>query len=481
MTWFHTTTKERADRILSEGLKVNQPATYSTGSLDYMKDVYGMIPIFLSKRNIHYDGDTSSVILEVNIEGLEDKLAADIPTLAASFEAYIDEKGIWFEDDWFGDAAEKVHEAFGEDEYEISYNDLLYGWAKEPAIELTQTAAFLGNIPAFRIRPVTEQTKTARLTKASSGKITVYHGGSKLRGDSFSLDNIGSGEGIGILGPGVYFTDNERLAKAYLKYARGPAYLYTAELDMTDFYNPTTGLPERFRGPVSSLIKNIIEDGSARVNSFGNIAGVSLFDHGKYPIGELVKTFGRSAGREKLLSIGIKGLYDVLPGGQLELCAFDMSTINVIKEEQVDFDPTGRYDSSTTLSSYGSSGLLLEKEMLKDLVKVANKLDSIGLTKEADFIDMQILALASELEEEIIPDDLSDEDLIEPTEPMYNNPGKTSPEERLLTMLFANETVTDMFPGQSPEEIGEALGISDDDEVMSVLRNLVDENGLYHA
>ena len=297
MTWFHTTTPNNVEKILAEGMKTGSAPTYSMGSLDYMNNVYGMIPIFLSKRNIHYDGDTSSVILEVNIDGLEDKLAADVPTLAASFEAMIDEKGIWFEDDWFSDAAEKVHEAFGEDEYEISYQDLLYGWAKEPAIELTQTAAFLGNIPANRIRFATEQT---------------------------NLEN-----------------------------------------------------------------------------------------------------------------------------------------------------------QSTILSSYSNSGLLLEKEMLKDLVKVANKLDSIGLTKEADFIDMQILALASELEEEIIPDDLSDEDLIESTEPMYNNPGRTSPEERLLTMLFANETVTDMFPGQSPEEIGTALGISDDSEVMNVLRNLVDKDGLY--
>ena len=445
-----------------------------------MRDIYDMIPVFLSKVNQPYDRDGSSVILEVNLDGLEDKLAADIPTLASDFSAMIDEKGIWFEDEWFGDNAERAHEAFGEDEYEISYHDLLYGWAKDPAIELTQTAAYLENIPANRVRFATEQTKTAKLTKSSSsGIITAYHGGSKLSGDKFSLDHIGSGEGIGVLGPGVYFMDRERGAKSYLKYARGPAYLYTVELDTSDFYNLTTGLPERFRGPVSALINQVKESGIARLNHYGDIAGVSLFDHGKYPIGELVKTFGRSEGREKLLSIGIKGLIEILPGGQQELCAFDMSTIKMVNAEQIDFDPTGNYNRPTISSSYRNSTLLLENKMLKDLVKVANKLDEIGLTSEADFIDMQILALASELEEELIPDDLSEEDLIESTEPIYNNPGKTSPEERLLTMLFANETVTDMFPGKTPEEIGEALGISDDPEVMKVLTNLVDENGLY--
>ncbi len=475
MIWYHTTTPGNIEKILSEGLKINSAPNYSQGSLDYMNNVYGMVPVFLSKLNQPYYRDGSSVILEVNLSGLEDRLAADVPTLASDFEAMIDEKGIWFEDDWFTERAEKAHETFGEDEYEISYQDLLYGWAKEPAIELTQTAAFLGNIPANRIRLV---TKTAKISTASSNIITAYHGGSKLHGDQFNLDNIGSGEGIGVLGPGVYFTDSERLGKIYLKYARGPAYLYTVELDISDFYNPSRGTPERFREPIIALIDEVKASGKARLNYRGDIAGVSLFEHGTHPIGELVKTFGRQEGREKLTLVGVKGLIEILPGGQLELCAFDMSTIKIVKAEQIDFDPTGRYDNTTNLSSYGS-GEPLENMMIKDLVRVANKLDSIGLTKEADFIDMQIVALAQELDSKLDPDGLSDEDVMESTEPIFIEPGMTSPEDRLISLLLANDEVTKNFKGKSLEEIGDELGVSGDEEVMAVLERLIDPNDLY--
>ena len=88
-TWYHTTTKQNAQSILKQGLKVNSAPHYSQASLQYMKDVYGVVPIFLAKSSRPYDNDSNVVVLAVDVTGLE--LVADIPTIASNFGAYIDQ------------------------------------------------------------------------------------------------------------------------------------------------------------------------------------------------------------------------------------------------------------------------------------------------------------------------------------------------------------------------------------------------------
>jgi hypothetical protein len=135
-TWYHTTSRKNLPSILREGLKINKPANYSQASSTYMKDVYGMVPVFLSKKSTPYDGDDDAVVLAVDVSGLS--LAADIPSLADK-GAYIEEDHVWFEE-----APDGLDE-------EIPFDDLMNGPEAEAAINLTGTAVVLQDIEPSRI------------------------------------------------------------------------------------------------------------------------------------------------------------------------------------------------------------------------------------------------------------------------------------------------------------------------------------------
>lgn len=147
--WYHTTLSKNLESIKNQGLLPNQEPNYSMASLEYMNDVYGMIPIFLSKYKEKYDNDENAVLLEVDMSGLERFLVADIPTLASHFGAYLEQDGIWFEE-----GSAPIPE-FDQEE-EITFEELLSngGWAKDLAIELTRTCACLKPISSDRIKLV---------------------------------------------------------------------------------------------------------------------------------------------------------------------------------------------------------------------------------------------------------------------------------------------------------------------------------------
>ena len=138
--------------------------------------------------------------------------------------------------------------------------------------------------------------------------------------------------------------------------------------------------------------------------------------------------------------------------------------------------------------------------MLRKLAKVANRLDSLGLTKEADIVDAEIgklirlaafehdvgsgSGIADDFED-IDPDSIPSEeafDASETTQPHHTN----SPEQRLISMLFGRETImkdprfVDQITGEPKpvEEIAAELGITDP-EIVDALDSLLDSNGLY--
>jgi len=136
--------------------------------------------------------------------------------------------------------------------------------------------------------------------------------------------------------------------------------------------------------------------------------------------------------------------------------------------------------------------------MLRKLVKVANRLDSLGMMKEADILDAEIVRLAAfehdlgsssgiadDFEGDVDPDSVSSEDAweaFETTQPQHTN----SPEEKLISMLFGREALmrdprfVDQITGEPKpvEEIAAELGI-DDPEIIDALESLLDSNGLY--
>lgn len=137
--------------------------------------------------------------------------------------------------------------------------------------------------------------------------------------------------------------------------------------------------------------------------------------------------------------------------------------------------------------------------MLRKLAKVANRLDSLGWTKEADIVDAEIVRLAA-FEHDVgsgsgIADDFEDGERVDPdtvsSEDTFDtSPGTSgklwSPEQRLLSMIFGREALmndarfVDQVTGEPKqvEEIAAELGITDP-EVVDALESLLDSNGLY--
>jgi hypothetical protein len=145
-TWYHSTDPKNLESILKNGLKINSPANYSKAFLEYMKNVYGMIPIFIAKSPEPYDGDLKAVVLAIDVSGLD--LVSDIPTLISHYGAYIEEDGIWFKE---GDLKAP---SWANEEDEILFDDLLDHSSDycKSSIETTGTAAVISNVPPESIR-----------------------------------------------------------------------------------------------------------------------------------------------------------------------------------------------------------------------------------------------------------------------------------------------------------------------------------------
>jgi hypothetical protein len=138
--------------------------------------------------------------------------------------------------------------------------------------------------------------------------VRAWHGGHKLRGGKFDLSYLGRGEGFkgrcgGVLGPGIYFGSSPELARLYCKYAAKDSTLYEVELDTSDYYDFTWGLPLRLRGAVSERPR------------------------------DLCRKFGADKTLSLLAENGIKGTWEKLPGGAIEFAVFDVSTIRILSSE----------------------------------------------------------------------------------------------------------------------------------------------------
>jgi|LakMenEpi03Aug12_release.lakeMendotaPanAssembly.Ray.scaffolds.fasta_scaffold148605_2 hypothetical protein len=142
---YHTTSRDRLDSILKDGLKINSKENFSVGSLTWMKTAYKMIPIFVSFEHMKYKDD-NSVFLEVDISGID--LVADIPSLV-DLGAYVEDDYIWFE------SGENIIDPIDDPE-QIFFDELTdpYNEYCEKAIEITETAAVMEDIPPSKIKVV---------------------------------------------------------------------------------------------------------------------------------------------------------------------------------------------------------------------------------------------------------------------------------------------------------------------------------------
>lgn len=146
---YHITTAENAEKILQEGLKINSPERTLTVSTfkDWAQEIYGAWPIFLSADNYGWVEDDPDLpaVLRVDTSGLP--LVADIPSLMDT-GAQLDVDYVWWEEGFEFDQLRDVI-----DDGVLYYKDLLdpNSPVAKAAIELTQTAAVLEDIPPERI------------------------------------------------------------------------------------------------------------------------------------------------------------------------------------------------------------------------------------------------------------------------------------------------------------------------------------------
>jgi len=149
--WYHTTSRENAEKILREGLRINPSGKgKSRASLQWMPEAYGGItPIFISRKPGRY---VNGVILKVDVSGLD--LVADIPGLV-DFDGRLTDHSIYWDEE---ETPEIIWDLMDPETGESVNGELEFEWLREPgndisraAIELTGTAAVMEDIEPSRI------------------------------------------------------------------------------------------------------------------------------------------------------------------------------------------------------------------------------------------------------------------------------------------------------------------------------------------
>lgn len=153
-------------------------------------------------------------------------------------------------------------------------------------------------------------------------RMHAWHCGAKPAIASFNdfVKYVGSGEGLIILGPGIYFASDERAARRYCKYAPRPT-LYEAEIDTSDYYDSVSGRPGRVHERLAAAL--------AEVGLKPGLNAPSSFDYGRHDIGVLVWKLGRAAALQLLLKHRVRGALDLVHDFW-EIAVFDPSTITVL-------------------------------------------------------------------------------------------------------------------------------------------------------
>jgi hypothetical protein len=172
-----------------------------------------------------------------------------------------------------------------------------------------------------------------RLDESTTMKISAFHCGSNFT--QFSTDHSGSGEGMRVLGPGIYFVTDENLAKMYCKYSRtSTSGLYEAEIDTTNFY--CYGQSWHRNANQSKLVSDRIDE-IAKKHGFESataVRGISDGKMGKPPIGGIVKLLGWQEAIKTLVSNGIQGALEFVQPGVIEMAVFDTSTIKMKNKKE---------------------------------------------------------------------------------------------------------------------------------------------------
>ena len=151
ITVYHVTTKANwLLHIQTEGLKTDQEPNFTFSASTYIKDLYGIIPIFVSLTNPlqkkgYYTNKHKEVILSFQIEKKD--LFGDLPTLV-DHGLYLNTEN---DEGWFKKTP-KLLQSFVDDNEIFSLNELIFDpLLRLNVVKLTKTAAILKNIEPNKI------------------------------------------------------------------------------------------------------------------------------------------------------------------------------------------------------------------------------------------------------------------------------------------------------------------------------------------
>jgi hypothetical protein len=165
-------------------------------------------------------------------------------------------------------------------------------------------------------------------TKDESGDHHIaYHCGKPDIESEFNFNSLGTGEGAGILGPGIYFATDRSIAERYCKY-KEEAVMYKAKIPKENIYDPLKGEPKNLRESIISIVKDIEKE-----TGKDPYRGVLPLTHGRGSIGALVKHYGPQKAREILIEAGIIGAVERIGSG-LEIALFSPSAALIMPDNQ---------------------------------------------------------------------------------------------------------------------------------------------------
>lgn len=159
--------------------------------------------------------------------------------------------------------------------------------------------------------------------------VRAWHCGSVPDDRAFTdyLQHLRRGEGMGILGPGIYFITDEGGARVYCKYAAEPR-LYEAVIDTSAFYDSVWGEPRELQ----ERVRQAALDVGVR-NPDGDV--LQSLRWGRHTIGLMHKHAGAARTVESLIRHGVRGAIERLgvDNGRdvWELAVFDPSTIHHVR------------------------------------------------------------------------------------------------------------------------------------------------------
>ncbi len=157
--------------------------------------------------------------------------------------------------------------------------------------------------------------------------ITAYHGGTGFTGE-FNLNFSGSGEGYRILGPGIYFVNNKRMAVNYAKnYAKSNPTLYTAIINTTNFYNAAWVPSNEMIEIMNAISKHLGYTRDTLPRSYNSLT------NGRGFIGDIVKLVGHQKAISLFQKYGLNGAAEEIDAGVWELSVFNLDMLKIISRE----------------------------------------------------------------------------------------------------------------------------------------------------